>query len=83
MLGKTKILFVDDEERLRDTCGRLLTGRGYDVTTAENGQVALEILSKSWVNIIILDLTMPVMSGEDTLEIINAKYPNIPVIIIT
>ncbi len=83
MLGKTKILLVDDEKRFRETWHRLLTGRGYDVITAENGQIALDILSNSQVNIIILELKMPVIRGEDTLEIINAKYPNIPVIIIT
>ena len=82
-LGKLKILLVDDEERFRETWHRLLTGRGYDVITAENGQIALDILSNSQVNIIILERKMPVISGEDILEIINAKYPNIPVIIIT
>ena len=83
MLGKTKILLVDDEKRFRETWHRLLTGRGYDVITAENGQIALDILSNSQVNIIILERKMPLISGEDTLEIINAKYPNIPIIIIT
>jgi two-component system phosphate regulon sensor histidine kinase PhoR len=83
MLGKTKILLVDDEKRFRETWHRLLTGRGYDVITAENGQIALDILSNSRANIIILEQKIPVISGEDTLEIINTKYPNIPVIIIT
>ena len=83
MLGKTKILLVDDEKRFRETWHRRLTGREYDVITAENGQIALDILSNTQVNIIILERKMPVVSGEDTLEIINTKYPNIPVIIIT
>jgi two-component system phosphate regulon sensor histidine kinase PhoR len=83
MLGKTKILFVDDEARFRDTCCRLLTGRGYDVTPAENGQEALEILANASLDIILLDLKMPVMGGEEALEIIVKKYPDMPVIIIT
>ncbi len=83
MLGKTKILFVDDEKRFRETWHRLLTGRGYDVTTAENGQIALDILSKSRVDIVILDLKIPVMSGEEVLEVIAKEYPDIPVVIIT
>ena len=80
---KIRILFVDDEARFRDTCCRLLTGRGYDVITAENGQIALNILSNSQVNIIILERKMPLISGEDTLEIIAKKHPDVPVIIIT
>ncbi len=83
MLGKTKILLVDDEKRFRETWHRLLTGRGYGVITAGNGQIALDILSKSRVDVIILDLKMPVMSGEEALEVINIEYPTIPVIIIT
>ena len=80
---KVRILLVDDEKPLRDTCRRLLTGRGYDVITVENGQVALEILAKESFDIILLDLKMPVMGGEEALEIIAKKHPDIPVIIIT
>jgi two-component system phosphate regulon sensor histidine kinase PhoR len=83
MLGKTKILLVDDEKQFKEAWYRLLTGRGYDVITAENGQIALDILSKTRVNIIILDLKMPVMSGEEVLEVIAKEYPDIPVVIIT
>ena len=74
---------MDDEARFRDTCCRLLTGRGYEVATAENGQIALDIVSKSRVDIIILDLKIPVMSGEEVLEVIAKEYPDIPVVIIT
>ena len=80
---KIRILFVDDEEQLRDTCSRLLTGRGYDVTTAENGKVALEILANVSLDLILLDLKMPVMGGEEALEIIAKKHSDMPVIIIT
>jgi len=83
MSEKTAILLVDDERGFRESWHRLLTGRGYDVITAENGKIALNILSNSRVNIIILEHKMPVICGEDLLEIINKKYPHIPVIIIT
>jgi signal transduction histidine kinase len=80
---KTKILVVDDEKVVREGCHRVLTGRGYDVLTAENGQVAMDLLGKDAVDIILLDLKMPVMSGEEVLEKTRARYPEIPVIIIT
>ena len=83
MDGKARILIVDDEERLRVTCGRFLTNRGYEVVTAENGQQALDILAKEPLDIILLDLKMPIMGGEEVLEITGARYPDIPVIIIT
>jgi two-component system phosphate regulon sensor histidine kinase PhoR len=80
---KTKILVVDDELVVRDGCSRVLTGRGYDVLTAENGQVAIDLLEKETVDIILLDLKMPIMSGEEVLEKTSSQYPNVPVIIIT
>ena len=78
-----KILVVDDEKSIRDGCHRVLTGKGYDVSTAENGQQALDLLTKEAVDIILLDLKMPVMNGEEVLEKSHDQYPDIPVIIIT
>jgi len=83
MNEKAKILVVDDEKIIRDGCYRVLSGKGFEVITAENGQAALDILAKDAVDIILLDLKMPVMSGEEVLEITGKKYPDIPVIIIT
>ncbi len=83
MNEKIKILVVDDEKVIRDGCYRVLSGKGYDVITVENGQAALDILAKEPLDIILLDLKMPVMSGEEVLEITGEKYPDIPVIIIT
>lgn len=83
MNEKIKILVVDDEKVIRDGCNRVLSGKGYDVITAENGQAALDALAKEPLDIILLDLKMPVMSGEEVLEITGEKYPDIPVIIIT
>jgi len=78
-----KVLVVDDEKVVRDGCRRVLTGKGYEVLTAENGQQAMDTLAEKPVDIILLDLKMPVMSGEEVLEKTCAQYPDIPVIIIT
>ena len=74
---------MDDEKVVRDGCSRVLTGKGYNVTGAENGQEALALLEKTGMDVILLDLKMPVMSGEEVLERIGACCPDIPVIIIT
>jgi len=78
-----QILVVDDEKVVREGCYRVLTGKGYRVFTAENGQQAMETLLKNPVDIILLDLKMPVMSGEEVLEKTCSLYPDVPVIIIT
>jgi len=83
MNKEAKVLVVDDEKVVRDGCNRVLSKRGYEVYTAESGEKALEMLKEKDVDVILLDLKMPGMSGEKVLEIINDRYPDIPVIIIT
>ncbi len=78
-----RVLVVDDEKVVRDGCRRVLTGKDYQVLTVENGRQAMDILSQEPVDIILLDLKMPVMSGEEVLEKTTSEYPEIPVIIIT
>lgn len=78
-----KILVVDDERVVRDGCHRVLTGKGFEVLTAENGREAMDILADKLVDVILLDLKMPVMSGEEVLEKTCDLYSKIPVIIIT
>jgi two-component system phosphate regulon sensor histidine kinase PhoR len=80
---KTRVLVVDDEKVVRDGCHRVLSGKGYEVATAENGQEALDLLAANPVDLILLDLKMPIMSGEEVLEVTRTDYKDIPVIIIT
>ena len=74
---------ADDEKAIRDGCLRVLSSRGYEAATAENGRVALEALAASPFDILLLDLKMPVMGGEEVLGEVRTRYPEIPVIIIT
>ncbi|MBW2064068.1 MAG: response regulator [Deltaproteobacteria bacterium] len=83
MMEKLKVLIVDDERVVREGCQRVLTDKGYEVLMAENGQQAMDLLAEKPVDIILLDLKMPVMSGEEVLEKTRTLYPDIPVIIVT
>jgi two-component system phosphate regulon sensor histidine kinase PhoR len=83
MNGTTTILVADDERAIREGCHRVLTAQGYQVLSAENGQVAIETLARNVVDVLLLDLKMPVMGGEEVLEIVRKEHPLIPVIIIT
>jgi len=78
-----RILVVDDERPIREGCHRVLTAKDYHVCTAENGQQALEILEKESIDLILLDLKMPVLSGEEVLQAVQERHPDLPVIIIT
>jgi signal transduction histidine kinase len=81
-MGST-ILLVDDEKWVRDSSQRLLRESGYEVITAEHGQKALDFLSKNPIDLILLDLKMPVMSGEEFLQAMAPQHADVPVIVIT
>jgi DNA-binding response OmpR family regulator len=77
------ILIIDDEPLLRKTLGRVLQQAGFEVTTAENGEQGLSFLESSNFDMAYMDLRMPGLSGLDVLNVIHAKYPNMPVILFT
>ena len=62
-----RILVVDDEPMIREVLADLLTSEGYVVRTAENGAVALQELMENPYNLVLTDLKMPVMGGEELL----------------
>ncbi len=83
MHSKPRILIVDDEERFRNTTGKLLGVRGFDVDTVGNGQDALESLRATPCDVILLDVRMPGMNGIETLAEIKKIDPAVEVIILT
>lgn len=62
-----RILVVDDEPVIREVLSDLLLSEGYQVQTAENGAVALQELMQAPYNLVLTDLKMPVMGGEELL----------------
>jgi len=79
------ILVVDDNEMNRDLLTRRLERQGYRVTTAADGQQALDVLSHKDFNLVLLDIMLPVINGYQVLEQMKAdqKSSHIPVIITT
>ncbi|MCL2814036.1 MAG: response regulator [Oscillospiraceae bacterium] len=83
-MKKNTVLIVDDQEINIEILGSMLEGT-YNVCTAFNGQEALEVLDKTAVDLVFLDLVMPVMDGFEVLENIkkDQRFRNLPVIFIT
>ena len=79
------ILVVDDNEMNRDLLTRRLERQGYRVTTAVDGQEALDVLSRQEFSLVLLDIMLPVINGYQVLEQMKAdqKSSHIPVIITT
>ena len=79
----TSILIVDDEQEIRDSLSEVLTDEGYLTYSAENGQVALEMMEEQHFDIVISDIKMPELDGVTLLQKIKELAPDTFVILIT
>lgn len=82
-MEKMRIMLVDDEERYLKTTKKLIEKKGYSVLTAQSGKEALEKLKPQNVHVVILDVKMPGMDGNETLKAIKTLYPLVEVIMLT
>jgi len=81
--GATRVLIVDDEAGLRRSLARILGARGFTVSTAEDGEQAVDSLEKSEPDVILVDLMMPKMGGMQVLAHVKKTHPRIEVIVMT
>jgi DNA-binding NtrC family response regulator len=78
-----RLLIVDDEKRFLETTEKLLAKKGYEAITAASGEEALAALSVHPVHVVILDVKMPGMDGNQVLKEIKRRYPLVEVIMLT
>ncbi|NDY72761.1 response regulator [Desulfobacter hydrogenophilus] len=78
-----KILIVDDEKDFVEMFSLRLTRQGEKVSAVYSGQEALDLLEKTKIDVVILDIRMPGMDGIETLKKIKASYPLVEVILLT
>lgn len=79
----TQILVVDDETVIRQSFQDQLEDIGYRVLTAENGQVAIDLITQSRPDLVLTDLRMPVMNGLDLIRHCQQVSPDLPIIVIS
>jgi len=80
---KFSIVVIDDEKNIREGLGAALELDGYSVLLAESGERGLELVTTLDVDLVITDLRMPGISGEEVLRKVTADSPGIPVIVLT
>ena len=81
--GKETILFVDDEKGIVEVGKLILQRLGYQVITAQGGREAIEIFKqrKNEIDLVILDMIMPGMSGSDTFNVLKELCPDAKIIL--
>ncbi|HAH30982.1 MAG TPA: hypothetical protein DCL44_01570 [Elusimicrobia bacterium] len=78
-----RILVADDEEIIRNYVTRALLSRGYTLETASDGVSALALAKKEEFDLVICDLKMPDMRGEEAIRQLRIMRPHIKVVLIT
>lgn len=81
--NKPKILFVDDEESILSSLKRVVSKLDVEVFTAQSGELALQLLDKTPVDVVVSDMKMPKMNGNELLEKIASSYPETVRIVLT
>ncbi|MGV8038550.1 MAG: PAS domain S-box protein [Thermoanaerobaculaceae bacterium] len=78
------ILLAEDEEQVRSAIEQALITLGYDVEAVDDGRKALERLrSGTRVDLLLTDLTMPVMGGEELVRHVRDAFPDLPIVVLT
>ena len=80
---RQKILVIDDEEVVLDSCLAILAGGGYDITTATNGEEGLRLAAELSPDLVFVDVKMPGIPGMEVLERLRAADPTTVAIVIT
>ncbi len=82
-MPKGRILAVDDQRYFRELLEGLLSEEGYDVVTASSGEEALRILDQSHFDIVLTDLVMPGMDGNDLVHRVKERDPDQEIVVVT
>ncbi len=78
--GRT-VLVIDDEDLVRDVLARMVRDLGYAALTARDGPTGLDVLDQQTIDAVLVDLTMPTMSGAEVVATLRERRPGLPVIV--
>lgn len=80
---KFNVLVIDDEKNIREGLGTALEMDGYKVFLAADGNEGMEFVNRGDMDLVITDLRMPGLSGEEVLSRVSSQSPGLPVIVLT
>lgn len=78
----TRVLVVDDEPKILRVLRTSLRTQGFEISTAPNGETAIDLLTKTLVDLVILDLGLPGMDGQEVIERLRS-WSDVPVIVLS
>ena len=81
--GKPTILLVDDEDLILELLEAFLQELGFNILTARNGREALDRFAETPSDLILLDLNMPVMNGDQFIRELRSKGATTPILVVS
>ncbi|MEY3244941.1 MAG: hypothetical protein RL253_79, partial [Bacteroidota bacterium] len=82
-MALAKIMWVDDEIEILEAHKRFLEMKGYSLITFNNGFDAVEFLQQSQIDLLLIDESMPGMSGLETVARVKKIHPHLPIVLVT
>ena len=82
-IAPIRLLLVDDEVDFLDVTARALSRRGFEVTIAEDGARALELIQEHHFEVLVLDVRMPGIDGPEVFRMVKRLAPTLPVLMLT
>lgn len=77
------ILVVDDDKNIRMFLKAVLENANYTVTTADNGEDALEVMDREHIDLVVLDIMMPKMDGYEFTKVLRESNNNLPILMVS
>jgi DNA-binding response OmpR family regulator len=74
---RKKILVVEDEPTIGRVCSQALTGEGFEVDIATNGNIAERMIEEKRYDLLLIDIRTPVMNGKELYQWINERHPEL------
>ena len=82
-MSRARVLVIEDEVEVAATLLEQLTGRDYDVRTATTAEEGFKVVEEFRPDVLLLDLSLPGLSGPEALGVFERMHPGLPVIVIT
>jgi CheY-like chemotaxis protein len=75
------VLVIDDEDLVRDVVARMIEDLGYAAVTVADGVAGLDAVERQDISAVLVDMTMPRMSGADVITALRARNPTLPIVL--